>query len=49
MTPLEKKISHILFDDDISDVTSKEDMIKHGVGIVSNSKMLSFIRDCEGV
>lgn len=48
MTPLEKKINHILLDDDISDISSKEEMVKYGVKIVSNSEMLNFIRDCEG-
>lgn len=48
MTPLEKRISHILLDDDISDISlSKEDMAKAGVGIVSNTQMINFIRDCE--
>lgn len=43
MSPLEKKINHILLDDDISDVSlSQKDMNKNGIGLVSDSDLIKF-------
>lgn len=45
MTPLEKKINHILLDDDISDVSlSQKDMNKNGIGLISDSDLIKFIK-----
>lgn len=48
MTPLEKKLTHILFDEDITDIKlSKKDMEKAGVNLYDNKSFIKIIKGLE--